>query len=103
MIVVCGTNEKTRQALQDHEWPSEGSGVSVRVMGFVSNMDEWMSAADLLVTKVRESRSSSSPWWARTRSWLALSHTRSDRGSPSRVGIPVLLIWSSRLFVPHYR
>lgn len=52
VVVVCGTNEKTRQALEGYSWPGEGSGVTVRVLGFVSNMDEWMSAADLLVTKV---------------------------------------------------
>lgn len=52
VVVVCGTNEKTRQALQEYPWPGEGTGVSVRILGFVANMDEWMSAADLLVTKV---------------------------------------------------
>ncbi|CAM9374158.1 unnamed protein product [Ectocarpus sp. 12 AP-2014] len=51
VVVVCGTNNKTREALEAHSWPGEGSGVNVRVLGFVSNMDEWMSASDLLVTK----------------------------------------------------
>lgn len=53
LVVVCGTNARTKEALEGHSWPKEGSGVTVRVLGFVSNMDEWMSAADLLVTKVR--------------------------------------------------
>eukprot|EP00752_Nemacystus_decipiens_P009602 g8579.t1 len=51
VVVVCGTNDKIKEALEAHPWPGEGSGVNVRVLGFVSNMDEWMSAADLLVTK----------------------------------------------------
>ncbi|CAN0080950.1 unnamed protein product [Scytosiphon promiscuus] len=51
VVVVCGTNKKTKEALEAHSWPGEGSGVNVRVLGFVSNMDEWMSASDLLVTK----------------------------------------------------
>lgn len=54
VVVVCGTNEKTKEALEAHPWPGQGSGVNVRVLGFVSNMDEWMSASDIMVTKV---------WW----------------------------------------
>lgn len=52
VVVVCGTNERTRQALEGYAWPGDESGVSVRVLGFVSNIDEWMAASDLLVTKV---------------------------------------------------
>lgn len=52
LVVVCGTNEKIKGALDGHKWPSEDTGVTVRVLGFVSNMDEWMTASDLLVTKV---------------------------------------------------
>ncbi|CAN0349182.1 unnamed protein product [Pylaiella littoralis] len=51
VVVVCGTNAKIKAALEAHNWPGEGTGVNVRVLGFVSNMDEWMSASDLLVTK----------------------------------------------------
>ncbi|CAM9931802.1 unnamed protein product, partial [Laminaria digitata] len=51
VVVVCGTNEKIKSALDGHAWPGEGSGVTVRVLGFVANMDEWMTASDLLVTK----------------------------------------------------
>lgn len=53
VVIVCGTNRKTKAALEAYDWPGEGSGVAVHVLGFVSNMDEWMAAADLLVTKVR--------------------------------------------------
>lgn len=52
VVVVCGTNQKTKDALDSHQWPGEGSGVKVKILGFVSNMDEWMAASDLLVTKV---------------------------------------------------
>lgn len=52
VVVVCGTNEKIKQALEEYTWPGKRSGVTVKILGFVSNMDEWMSAADLLVTKV---------------------------------------------------
>ena len=60
VVVVCGTNERTKEALDGHSWPGEGSGVTVRVLGFVANMDEWMTASDLLVTKA--SKKLSAPW-----------------------------------------
>ncbi|CAN0201899.1 unnamed protein product, partial [Discosporangium mesarthrocarpum] len=58
VVVVCGNNQRIRAALEGHHWPEgqgEGGkgGVDVHVKGFVANMDEWMSASDLLVTKVR--------------------------------------------------
>ena len=62
VVVVCGTNEKTKQALDGHSWPGEGSGVTVRVLGFVANMDEWMTASDLLVTKASNLSNLSAPW-----------------------------------------
>lgn len=55
VVVVCGTNEKIREALENYSWPEKGSGVTVKILGFVSNMDEWMAASDLLVTKVLSS------------------------------------------------
>ncbi len=48
MVVVCGNNREAKEALERVNW---GSGVNVNVQGFVNNMDEWMNAADCLVTK----------------------------------------------------
>lgn len=48
LVVVCGKNEKVKKALQAHPW---ASNVNVQVEGFVSNMDDYMVAADILVTK----------------------------------------------------
>jgi len=48
LVVVCGSNAKLQEELAAYDWPE---GVHVTVQGFVSNMDEWMTAADCLVTK----------------------------------------------------
>lgn len=50
MVVVCGKNQQAKDQLDqfETEW---GDNVSVQVQGFVDNMDEWMKAADVLVTK----------------------------------------------------
>ena len=48
MVVVCGNNQKAKEALQKDRW---GAGVEVQVQGFVNNMDEFMRASDTLVTK----------------------------------------------------
>ena len=48
MIVVCGKNEQVAKSIKAAVWPSN---VNVVVKGFVSNMDDWMVAADLMVTK----------------------------------------------------
>jgi len=48
MVVVCGSNEEAKESLSGNEY---GAGVKVFVEGYVSNMDEWMNAADALVTK----------------------------------------------------
>ena len=73
VVVVCGTNEKTKEALEAHPWPGQGSGVNVRVLGFVSNMDEWMSASDLLVTKVMTTTTTTTTigddYWGGRRLW----------------------------------
>ena len=37
MVVVCGKNAKARERLAKHKW---APGVSVKVEGFVNNMDE---------------------------------------------------------------
>jgi 1,2-diacylglycerol 3-beta-galactosyltransferase len=48
LVVVCGSNAALREELSAYDWPE---GVHVSVQGFVTNMDEWMAAADCLVTK----------------------------------------------------
>jgi 1,2-diacylglycerol 3-beta-galactosyltransferase len=48
MVVVCGNNMQAQGTLSSQKW---GPGVKVVVQGFVDNMDEWMNAADALVTK----------------------------------------------------
>jgi 1,2-diacylglycerol 3-beta-galactosyltransferase len=48
MVVVCGNNKQAQESLSSQNW---GSGVKVRILGFVNNMDEWMNASDALVTK----------------------------------------------------
>ena len=50
LIIVCGRNDKARAALEARaaEWAPT---VSVAVLGFVDNMQDYMAAADVLVTK----------------------------------------------------
>lgn len=48
MVVVCGNNKDAQQTLSGNDW---GKGVNVKVNGFVNNMDEWMRASDVIVTK----------------------------------------------------
>ena len=48
LVVVCGKNEAARAQLEAHDWPPN---VHPTVLGFVQNMDEWMAAADCIVTK----------------------------------------------------
>jgi 1,2-diacylglycerol 3-beta-galactosyltransferase len=48
MVVVCGKNQVAQETLSTVEW---GQGIHVQVKGFVNNMDEWMKASDILVTK----------------------------------------------------
>lgn len=48
VVVICGKNERLRAQLSEHLWPSE---VDVVVRGFVNNMSDWMTAADLIVSK----------------------------------------------------
>jgi len=50
LALVTGRNERLRKRLTAEEWP-----LPVRVEGFVSNMHEWMRAADLLVSKASPS------------------------------------------------
>ncbi|MEE9616215.1 MAG: glycosyltransferase, partial [Anaerolineae bacterium] len=46
LVMVAGRNDELRARLAAEKWP-----LPVRVEGFLSNMQEWMRAADLLVTK----------------------------------------------------
>lgn len=48
VIVVCGTNERLRLELQAMERPSGGR---VRALGFTHEVDAWLEAADVLVSK----------------------------------------------------
>mmetsp|Transcript_167011 Transcript_167011/g.531215 ORF Transcript_167011/g.531215 Transcript_167011/m.531215 type:complete len:748 (-) Transcript_167011:9-2252(-) len=55
LVVVCGRNNEVREKLECHDWPKPSSRRSQHVepliLGFVANIDEFMSAADILVTK----------------------------------------------------
>jgi len=48
LVVVCGKNEAAKAELEEFDWPAN---VQATVLGFVKNMDEYMAAADLLVSK----------------------------------------------------
>jgi len=57
VVIVCGKNEVLRRtlltAVEDASKNSDAAdaAVSVRVLGFVNNVDQFMVAADILVTK----------------------------------------------------
>lgn len=46
VVVVCGRNAALAARLQARAWP-----LRVHVKGFLSNVDEWMGAADVVITK----------------------------------------------------
>jgi 1,2-diacylglycerol 3-beta-galactosyltransferase len=49
MVVICGKNQFAKEQLEQvTNW---GSNVKVHIKGFVNNMDEYMKASDVLVTK----------------------------------------------------
>ena len=49
MVVICGKNQFAKEQLEQvTDW---GTNVIVHIKGFVNNMDEYMKAADVLVTK----------------------------------------------------
>ena len=48
LVVVCGKNEAVKADLEARDWPPN---VKPTILGFVQNMDEWMAAADCIVTK----------------------------------------------------
>ena len=47
-VVVCGKNAQVKKELEERNWPEN---VKPTILGFVDNMDEWMAAADCIVTK----------------------------------------------------
>jgi len=65
MVVICGRNRDTKLRLEQHDWSQAqkrrsrlvGDSSSIKakfkpvILGFVSNVDEYMGAADMLVTK----------------------------------------------------
>jgi 1,2-diacylglycerol 3-beta-galactosyltransferase len=48
LVVVTGRNAKLAERLRLRQWPS---GMHVAVQGFVHNMEEWMHACDVIITK----------------------------------------------------
>lgn len=48
IVAVCGRNAALKTDLDTSPWPP---GVRVVATGFVSNMEEWMAAADVVATK----------------------------------------------------
>jgi 1,2-diacylglycerol 3-beta-galactosyltransferase len=48
LVVVCGKNTAVQQKLKAQKWPTN---ITVTTLGFVRNMDQWMGAADCIVTK----------------------------------------------------
>lgn len=46
LVIIAGRNKELYRRLRRQKWP-----VPVRVLGFVDNMAEWMTACDLLLTK----------------------------------------------------
>ena len=49
LIVVCGRNKAVRDKLEGHGWPIPD--FKPTILGFVDNIDEYMTAADIIVTK----------------------------------------------------
>jgi 1,2-diacylglycerol 3-beta-galactosyltransferase len=50
MVVICGNNKSAQSSLSPPQ-TNWGSNVAVNIKGFVNNMDEFMRASDILVTK----------------------------------------------------
>ena len=46
LVVICGRNEAVKQRLEGRDWP-----VRMEVRGFVSDMNLYMEASDVLLTK----------------------------------------------------
>ena len=50
MVVVCGNNQAAQKELSPSQ-TSWGGDIEVSIQGFVNNMDDFMRASDILVTK----------------------------------------------------
>ncbi len=48
IVVICGRNQKLYQRLEQQELYTHHQ---IKILGFVENMNEWMAASDLMVTK----------------------------------------------------
>ncbi|KAJ8604583.1 hypothetical protein CTAYLR_007630 [Chrysophaeum taylorii] len=48
LVVICGKNEAAKRELETYDWPDH---VRPSILGFVSNIEEYMAAADCVVTK----------------------------------------------------
>ena len=46
LVVICGRNQRLRERLSRQSWP-----IPVRVLGFVTDMPNWMGASDCVITK----------------------------------------------------
>mmetsp|Transcript_23217 Transcript_23217/g.37269 ORF Transcript_23217/g.37269 Transcript_23217/m.37269 type:complete len:711 (-) Transcript_23217:228-2360(-) len=54
VVIVCGKNEVLQRTLKnaiDKAQKSTDKELAIKVLGFVSNVDEWMVTSDILVTK----------------------------------------------------
>eukprot|EP00210_Caulerpa_lentillifera_P009370 g8933.t1 len=48
LVVICGRNKDLQERLSKRQYPD---GMHVVVQGFVNNMNEWMCACDVIITK----------------------------------------------------
>ncbi len=53
IVVICGKNEKLRQTVLDqlNQRPEASSHLDFKVLGYTTEMDEWMKSADLYIGK----------------------------------------------------
>ena len=45
-VVICGNNEKAKKSIERHEWTK-----TIKCLGFIDNVDEYMDAAEVIITK----------------------------------------------------
>ena len=53
IVVICGKNEKLRQSVLDqlNQCPASAAHLDFKVLGYTTEMDEWMKSADLYIGK----------------------------------------------------
>ena len=68
VVAVCGRNVKLAKELNSASWLPRGA--RVLATGFVDNMEEWMSAADVIVTKAGERKKGVGGWGGGENSFL---------------------------------